>query len=396
MQDAPFVVAVNKVGNDTGKSLAGATLSVIDADTDEELYSKVTEGEIFFIPSELLKAGTLTEGATTYKEYILRETGLPSGYAQADDIKFALDEKGNLYVDGGNGYELQNANIIKMVDNRDAIYVSKQDLGGTEVPGATITITSTEDTDFETVTFVSTESPTRFELTKFKRNTKYILTEVGAPSGYAYTESIEFYIDDSDMLYVNGESVEDGIAKLVDKAIDPKVVKKDGNTGENLAGAQFDLILAETGECIYSFVSTEGEVQLPSVKFDASTEEKQIVYILHESVAPEGYEVAEDIKFYISSDGNLYIFDREGNANLKEDGIITVLDSKIETGVTKKPNETSKTTVTAPESNSKTSTNVKTGDNAPLKVVAALMLVSLVALMGTGICRKLKKETDED
>ncbi|MBO5510071.1 MAG: hypothetical protein J5962_06390, partial [Lachnospiraceae bacterium] len=203
MQDAPLEVKVNKLARDTIRSLAGATIEVIDAATGTTVYTKVTEGSSFEIPNTVLKAGA----GSAYREYILRETVAPEGYKLADDIKFAFDRYGTLYIQDVNGrYVPSTSTTIVMVDERNSIRISKVDItNGSELPGATIKITDA--TGNEVVpSWVSESTPHSVDISNFTRDTDYMLTEVTAPYGYDVAESITFKIDTEGRIHIKNAS----------------------------------------------------------------------------------------------------------------------------------------------------------------------------------------------
>jgi hypothetical protein len=178
--------------------------------------------------------------------------------------------------------------------------------------------------------------------------------------------------------------------------------KVDITNGNELPGATI-IITDENGfEVVPSWISTDKPHELDVLTFEVDKE-----YYFTEITAPDGYEVAETIAFKIDSSGIIYIRDADGKFMPIDSDTVVMQDSPIsvktengdpplETTVTNSENNSETTTTEKTTESTATNTNVKTGDNAPLRVVAALMLVSLVALMGMGICRKLKKETDED
>ena len=101
----------------------------------------------------------------------------------------------------------------------------------------------------------------------------------------------------------------------------------------------------------------------------ASTDEERIIYVLKETEAPEGYELAEDIRFYIDKDGKVYTLDDESSVENKNN-TITMYDEKTD--------------------ESRATTSKKTGDTSPLKPVAMLFFLSLAGF-GTTLTVKRRK-----
>lgn len=108
-------------------------------------------------------------------------------------------------------------------------------------------------------------------------------------------------------------------------------------------------------------------------------------YTLREETAPDGYLVAEDVKFTV-----------------KDTGEIKKVVMKDEVKPTETPTETPEETPETPETTStpetkdtettKTSTSPKTGDNTPILFWILLAGVGMAGVGGTVILRKKKKK----
>lgn len=108
-------------------------------------------------------------------------------------------------------------------------------------------------------------------------------------------------------------------------------------------------------------------------------------YTLREETAPDGYLVAEDVKFTV-----------------KDTGEIQKVVMKDEVKPTETPTETPEETPETPETTStpetkdtettKTSTSPKTGDNTPILFWILLAGVGMAGVGGTVILRKNKKK----
>lgn len=108
-------------------------------------------------------------------------------------------------------------------------------------------------------------------------------------------------------------------------------------------------------------------------------------YTLREETAPDGYLVAEDVKFTV-----------------KDTGEIQKVVMKDEVKPTETPTETPEETPETPETTStpetkdtettKTSTSPKTGDNTPILFWVLLAGVGMAGVGGTVILRKKKKK----
>lgn len=83
MKDTPIIVEVSKTDITTGKELPGATLEVIDSDGNVYASWK-TDGKPYRL--EAIPAG----------DYTLRETAAPYGYLIANEVKFTVEETGEI------------------------------------------------------------------------------------------------------------------------------------------------------------------------------------------------------------------------------------------------------------------------------------------------------------
>lgn len=304
--------------------IPGAELAIIDEDGNT-VVSWISGSAAWEVDTSKLIAGK----NDTYKEYILREVKVPNGYYPAADIRFAIDRDGLIYTvvvnaDGQKTYELADENLLVMYDE-PKFSISKQNIAGKEVPGATLTVTARDDAGFEPLTWISGEEPRYFESDFFTPDVTYVLTETNAPAGYAYTESIEFRIDAEGNVYVNGKPITNKKVIMVDDLIMVYISKQDMTNGKELPGATL-VIKNEAGEVIYSFVSGEEPTLIPSEVFTTPKPGSFSYYTLTEITAPEGYEVAETIAFAIDSAGRIYVKNEQGEYVLLTGDAIVMQD----------------------------------------------------------------------
>lgn len=363
--DGRLKLTVSKQDEINKTALAGANLVVLDMNGNQVASWTSGTGATAVDTSQFVAGNGYVNDIDTnpdaLKEYILRETKAPESHNSAEDIHFAIDRDGAIYlvteVLGRKKYTLTDNNQITMYD-MPKFSVSKQDIAGEEVPGATLTITTTEDDSFQTITFVSGTTPKYFAEGTFKPGITYTLTETNAPNGYAYAESITFKFDASGTLYVNGKKKADRQAVMVDDAIAVTISKRDITNSKELAGAKL-IIKNETGEVIYSFISQNTPTLIPADIFTAPKPGDLQYYSLTELTAPVGYEVAETIFFAIDSEGKIYVKNSEGNYEKLTEDAIVMFDQ---------PSATSDTTVAK---------GPKTGDAMQLQLVIFLGLISL-------------------
>lgn len=119
---------------------------------------------------------------------------------------------------------------------------------------------------------------------------EYIVREIEAPTGYILSdESYPVTISE------DGEVIE---IKAVNKSTKVRISKQDITTGEELPGATLQII-DEDGNVATEWVSTD-EAHFIEGKLIAGKE-----YTLRETIAPDGYEIASEIKFTVNADGTV-------------------------------------------------------------------------------------------
>ena len=305
-------VKVVSFGKDDKVVAEGNKLIVTDKDdTKEVIFSKQDLGgnELAGATIELKKAdGTVIE---TWKsdgkahsfqlvagDYIFHESAAPEGYEVATDIAFTVKNDGTVTSNDVKVSGDSNNHIV-MVDGYSPreIIISKQDLGGNELPGAEIQIKNEAgDTVLETWTSSNQEKHI------FLKPGNYIFHEEAAPNGYLKVTDIKFTVDNNGNVKVvsfgkDDKVVAEGNKLIVTDKDDTKEVifSKQDLGGNELAGATIELKKAD-GTVIETW------------KSDGKAHSFQLVagdYIFHESAAPEGYEVATDIAFTVKNDGTV-------------------------------------------------------------------------------------------
>lgn len=133
---------------------------------------------------------------------------------------------------------------------------------------------------------------------------EYTLKEIAAPDGYVIANDIRFTVD----VYgnVTVENVEATVTSengnplivMVDDTTKVQISKQDITTGEELPGATLQII-DEDGNVVEEWVYTD-EAHFIEGKLIAGKE-----YTLRETIAPDGYEIANEIKFTVNEDGSV-------------------------------------------------------------------------------------------
>ncbi len=132
----------------------------------------------------------------------------------------------------------------------------------------------------------------------------YTLKEIAAPDGYVIATDIKFTVD----VYgnVTVENVEatatsengNPLVVMIDDTTKVQISKQDITTGEELPGAKLQVIDRD-GNVVEEWVSTN-EAHFIEGKLTAGKE-----YTLKEIIAPEGYEITNEIKFTVNADGTV-------------------------------------------------------------------------------------------
>ncbi|SDA22253.1 hypothetical protein SAMN02910447_02176 [Ruminococcus sp. YE71] len=357
MVDKPLAVQVTKLDFDTGDELDGAEFALYYGSDFDEMTGELAEGvtpiETWISGGDVDEYGNSVShvigSLTADTEYVIRETSAPEYYTVCPDIHFTVDINNVVYVDGKGSA----GGEIVINDKISTVGISKKDIANeNELENAVLTLTGDADWDFVMSKFTQddiekygitfdveingitwTSADEELYVKGLKFDTDYVLTEKGAPDGYEYTDDITFSLTDSLNGYADvnvktkdGESVSaDGIVSMFDAATDITVQKVDAETGKPInSDAVFEVL---KGEEIVCEITVNGSLEIQGL-FDTLTE-----YTLHEKTAPDGYDVAEDIKFTLDTDGTVIIDGKDTDAKVLyvEDAKLTADDSSSDT-----------------------------------------------------------------
>lgn len=366
MVDKAVTVYVAKKDLNTKKDLKGAKLAIKD-EAGETLYTFVSEAEQTTIPGSIFTVPT-DQG---YAYYSLCELEAPEGYGLAEPVSFALDRNGKVYLvetdASGRKYTQLTDHVLTMYDMAQ-LSVSKKTENGKYLKGATLKITAEDDASFEAITIKTDGKPAYFDSSRFTAGVTYVISETKAPKGYSYAADVKFKLDQNGNVFVNGKKVKKKEIVMTDQEILVKVAKKDENSGKHLEQAEL-AVKDANGKILYTFTSKGKDVSLPAKIFTAPQDEKYTYYTLTEVKAPEGYELAKDIRFAIDKNGTLYIRNAKGNYKKAKKSLLTMCDTPIITSST--------TTTTTTGTGNKVP---KTGDQTPLGLLLALCGISFVGM----------------
>ena len=314
----------------------------------------------------ILKANTVIEEQATDKEgkltftadlplgytYYVKETSPAPGFATTDQVQEFTFEYG-----GADKETLSY--VFTFEDEPTTVEFTKTSLtDGKEIEGAKLKVTDESGNTVDEWT--SGKEPHIIkELTAGK---KYTMTETLPADGYVTAESITFTVEDTGE--VQKVEMKDDVTKVQ--------ISKTDISGKELPGAKLT-ILDKDGKTVESWTSEKKPHYIEMLPIGE--------YILREETAPDGYLVAEDVKFTVKDTGEIQ-------------KVVMKDEAKPEETPTETPTETPETTPT-PETKTteetKKSTSPKTGDNTPILFWILLAGAGMAGLGGTVILRKKKK-----
>lgn len=263
------------------KSLENALFGLFAVDTDEFTADNA------YMTAVSDENGHFEFDKIPYGEYIVREIEAPTGYILSDEsYPVTISEDGEIIE-------------ITAVNKPITIEISKQDIYGNELVGAKMQLDNSDGKVVEKWT----SDGTNHVVTELPAG-DYTLKEIAAPDGYVIATDIRFTVDvygkitvenvDATAVSENGNP----LIVMVDDTTKVKISKRDITTDKELAGATLQII-DEDGNVATEWVSTD-EAHFIEGKLIAGKE-----YTLRETIAPDGYEIASEIKFTVNTDGSV-------------------------------------------------------------------------------------------
>ena len=222
-----------------------------------------------------------------FGQYIVREIESPRGYILSDkEYAVSIAEDGEV--------------IEITAENKPiTVEISKRDVYGNELVGAEMVL---ENADGEIVDKWTSDG-TNHIVSKLGAG-EYMLKEIAAPDGYVIATDIKFTVDVYGNVMVENvdfTAVSDNgnpLIAMVDDTTKVRISKRDITTGEELPSATLQII-DENGNVVEEWVSTD-EAHFIEGKLIAGKE-----YTLRETIAPDGYEIANEISFTVNEDGSV-------------------------------------------------------------------------------------------
>ena len=273
-------VEVLKKEKDSDKVLSGAIFGLYAADDIVSSKGKV-----------LLAKDTLIELKTTDEEgkiqfaadlpvdsrYYIKELAAPDGYVtdqKPQEFTFEYQGSGTSVAEYAFTFE----------DEQTTVELSKADLTDKkELPGASLKVT---DEDGNTVDeWVSKEEA--HIIKGLIVGKKYKMTETKPADGYVTAESIEFTVENTKEVQKH---------QMLDDVTKVEISKKDITDSSEVPGAKL-IILDKDGKKVESWTSTDKPHMVEKLPVGE--------YTLREEQAPDGYLIAEDVKFTVKDTGKV-------------------------------------------------------------------------------------------
>ena len=324
-----------------GKEIAGAKLTV-SGTTDA--------GETF---SETFETDGKTDHAVQVKpgRYSLTEETAPEGYVKAETIYFSVDLEGTATLTDKDGKvlggETENVTVqdkkiplITMKDDyvKQKVVIKKSDIAGKEIKGATLIVESDDGREPAYQRTFSTDGVHAHVFSLLPGD--YKLTEKSAPEGYEKAETIYFSVDsngkvitrdgegktlksgeDTEYRRSNGEVY--GLVVMVDEYSAKKGVQisKTDVGGTEIEGAKLTVTNKKTSETVDTWTSEKKPHVISGLGSGT--------YVLHETAAPNGYIVTNDVAFTVDENGAVKVDGKDVK------GTVTMVDEKTRVTIRK-------------------------------------------------------------
>ena len=273
-------VEVLKKEKDSDKVLSGAIFGLYAAD---DIVS--SKGKVLLAKDTLIELKTTDEDGKIQfvadlpvdSRYYIKELAAPDGYVtdqEPQEFTFEYQGSGTSVAEYAFTFE----------DEQTTVELSKADLTDKkELPGASLKVT---DEDGNTVDeWVSKEEA--HIIKGLIVGKKYKMTETKPADGYVTAESIEFTVENTKEVQKH---------QMLDDVTKVEISKKDITDSSEVLGAKL-IILDKDGKKIESWTSTDKPHMVEKLPVGE--------YTLREEQAPDGYLIAEDVKFTVKDTGKV-------------------------------------------------------------------------------------------
>ena len=273
-------VEVLKKEKDSDKVLSGAIFGLYAAD---DIVS--SKGKVLLAKDTLIELKTTDEDGKIQfvadlpvdSRYYIKELAAPDGYVtdqEPQEFTFEYQGSGTSVAEYAFTFE----------DEQTTVELSKADLTDKkELPGASLKVT---DENGNTVDeWVSKEEA--HIIKGLIVGKKYKMTETKPADGYVTAESIEFTVENTKEVQKH---------QMLDDVIKVEISKKDITDSSEVPGAKL-IILDKDGKKVESWTSTDKPHMVEKLPVGE--------YTLREEQAPDGYLIAEDVKFTVKDTGKV-------------------------------------------------------------------------------------------
>lgn len=273
-------VEVLKKEKDSDKVLSGAIFGLYAAD---DIVS--SKGKVLLAKDTLIELKTTDEDGKIQfvadlpvdSRYYIKELAAPDGYVtdqEPQEFTFEYQGSGTSVAEYAFTFE----------DEQTTVELSKADLTDKkELPGASLKVT---DEDENTVDeWVSKEEA--HIIKGLIVGKKYKMTETKPADGYVTAESIEFTVENTKEVQKH---------QMLDDVTKVEISKKDITDSSEVPGAKL-IILDKDGKKVDSWTSTDKPHMVEKLPVGE--------YTLREEQAPDGYLIAEDVKFTVKDTGKI-------------------------------------------------------------------------------------------
>ena len=273
-------VEVLKKEKDSDKVLSGAIFGLYAAD---DIVS--SKGKVLLAKDTLIELKTTDEDGKIQfvadlpidSRYYIKELAAPDGYVtdqEPQEFTFEYQGSGTSVAEYAFTFE----------DEQTTVELSKADLTDKkELPGASLKVT---DEDGNTVDeWVSKEEA--HIIKGLIVGKKYKMTETKPADGYVTAESIEFTVENTKEVQKH---------QMLDDVTKVEISKKDITDSSEVPGAKL-IILDKDGKKVESWTSTDKPHMVEKLPVSE--------YTLREEQAPDGYLIAEDVKFTVKDTGKV-------------------------------------------------------------------------------------------
>lgn len=316
------VVTVRKAETN-GKAVEGAILQIVSTKTKDIVDQWIVEADGNHNVNGLLAGET----------YILKEINVPKGYVQANEIEFTveddnkdqiiemIDNQVQVVKENENGDLLKGAKL-QVVNNKtneiidewisgrhifdiseemksflqkgetiNDMYIDEEDSSvlyritpNKDAKDYTLMLQSNGETEYYRIDIEGNE--TSHLVSGLNQSDEYLLKEVEAPKGYATAATQDLKVDNKDI-----------VLKMVDEITKIEISKLDITTSKELPGAHLQ-VSDEEGNIVDSWISGEEAHMIKGLCVGKT-------YTLTETIAPDGYQVAQSIEFTVDDTGNV-------------------------------------------------------------------------------------------